>query len=249
MDPESRIQRGKAWPAPAGAVRVRTFEIYRYDPDSGENPRLDTFEVDLDDCGPMVLDALFWIKNKVELDTYLPSLVPRGHLRFLLHEHRWRELARLHTVHFRLGHTGDDLSAGEHADHQGFWSPISLICSRSMRLSSLGSNPRRRILRRNGSSRRRSGARSMAITNASSASVARRAARAIGGTATVFWDPPCSCRLGAGWLTAATREPASDSTTSKTRSGSIDATPFSIAPGLVRRASIPARPSPKSRRC
>jgi succinate dehydrogenase / fumarate reductase, iron-sulfur subunit len=40
--------------------------IYRYDPDSDENPRLDTFEVDLDDCGPMVLDALIWIKNKVD---------------------------------------------------------------------------------------------------------------------------------------------------------------------------------------
>ena len=66
VTPESRIGRGKMWPAPAGAVRVKSFEIYRYDPDSGETPRLDTFEVDLDDCGPMVLDALFWIKNKVD---------------------------------------------------------------------------------------------------------------------------------------------------------------------------------------
>jgi succinate dehydrogenase / fumarate reductase iron-sulfur subunit len=54
------------WSAPAGAKRKKPFQIYRYDPDSGENPRLDTFEVDLDDCGPMVLDALFWIKNKVD---------------------------------------------------------------------------------------------------------------------------------------------------------------------------------------
>ena len=29
-------------------------------------PALDIFQVDLDDCGPMVLDALFWIKNKVD---------------------------------------------------------------------------------------------------------------------------------------------------------------------------------------
>jgi 2Fe-2S iron-sulfur cluster binding domain len=64
--PESRINRGKTWPAPAGAARVKSFEIYRYEPDSGDNPRLDTFEVDLEDCGPMVLDALFWIKNKVD---------------------------------------------------------------------------------------------------------------------------------------------------------------------------------------
>jgi succinate dehydrogenase / fumarate reductase iron-sulfur subunit len=64
--PESRIGRGKTWQAPATATRVKIFEIYRYDPDSSENPRVDTFEVDLDDCGPMVLDALFWIKNKVD---------------------------------------------------------------------------------------------------------------------------------------------------------------------------------------
>ena len=64
--PESRISRGKTWSAPAGAKCVKSFDIYRYDPDSGKNPRLDTFEVDLDDCGPMVLDALIWIKSKVD---------------------------------------------------------------------------------------------------------------------------------------------------------------------------------------
>ncbi len=46
--------------------RVKSFKIYRYDPDSGENPRYDTFELDLDACGPMVLDALFKIKNEVD---------------------------------------------------------------------------------------------------------------------------------------------------------------------------------------
>jgi succinate dehydrogenase / fumarate reductase iron-sulfur subunit len=51
---------------PAGATRTKSFEIYRYDPDSGRGPRVDTFEVDLDDCGPMVLDALIWIKSKVD---------------------------------------------------------------------------------------------------------------------------------------------------------------------------------------
>ena len=66
VEPGSRIKPGRSWPAPAGATRVKAFQIYRYDPDSGENPRLDTFEVHLDDCGPMVLDALFWIKNNVD---------------------------------------------------------------------------------------------------------------------------------------------------------------------------------------
>src|SRR6185436_20100478 len=63
---QSRIERGRAWPAPQSAARVKTFEIYRYDPDSGANPRLDTYHVDLDACGPMILDALIWIKNNID---------------------------------------------------------------------------------------------------------------------------------------------------------------------------------------
>ena len=43
VSPESRIGRGRTWSAPAGATRVKPLEIYRYDPDSGSNPRLDTF--------------------------------------------------------------------------------------------------------------------------------------------------------------------------------------------------------------
>ena len=66
VSPESRIERGRTWPTPTGARRVKTFEIYRFDPDSGANPRLDSYEVDLDDCGPMVLDVLIWIKGKVD---------------------------------------------------------------------------------------------------------------------------------------------------------------------------------------
>ena len=62
----SRIVKGRIWQAPRGATRVKAFEVYRFDPDLEGNPRLDTFEVDLDDCGPMVLDALFWIKNNVD---------------------------------------------------------------------------------------------------------------------------------------------------------------------------------------
>ncbi len=50
----------------AGASRVKQFRIYRWDPESGENPRYDTFEIDLDDCGPMVLDALIKIKNEID---------------------------------------------------------------------------------------------------------------------------------------------------------------------------------------
>jgi succinate dehydrogenase / fumarate reductase iron-sulfur subunit len=57
---------GRVFKAPAGAKNVRVFRIYRYDPDSPENPRLDTYEVDMDSCGPMVLDALIKIKNEID---------------------------------------------------------------------------------------------------------------------------------------------------------------------------------------
>jgi succinate dehydrogenase / fumarate reductase iron-sulfur subunit len=66
VSPHSRIGAGRTWYAPKGATRIKRFEIYRYDPDSDGKPRLDTFEVDLDACGPMVLDALIWIKNTID---------------------------------------------------------------------------------------------------------------------------------------------------------------------------------------
>src|SRR6476646_10979782 len=62
----SRIGLGKDWKAPAGAKRVREFRIYRWSPDDGQKPRTDSYEVDLDTCGPMVLDALIKIKNEID---------------------------------------------------------------------------------------------------------------------------------------------------------------------------------------
>ena len=58
-------RKGRAHTA-EGATRIRKFRIYRWDPETAENPRYDTFEVDLDDCGPMVLDALIKIKNEID---------------------------------------------------------------------------------------------------------------------------------------------------------------------------------------
>jgi len=57
---------GRLYKAPAGATNVRVFKIYRYDPDSTDNPRLDSYEIDMDGCGPMVLDALIKIKNEID---------------------------------------------------------------------------------------------------------------------------------------------------------------------------------------
>src|SRR5690242_15208636 len=62
----SKIGTGITHPPPANATRLRRFHIYRWNPEDGQNPRIDTYPVDLADCGPMVLDALIKIKNEVD---------------------------------------------------------------------------------------------------------------------------------------------------------------------------------------
>ena len=62
----SKIGTGQRFAGPLGATRLREFKIYRWNPEDGRNPRLDTYEIDLDQCGPMVLDALIKIKNEVD---------------------------------------------------------------------------------------------------------------------------------------------------------------------------------------
>ena len=62
----SKVKIGNTYKGPDDAGDVRAFKVYRYDPDSNETPRLDTYEIDLDDCGPMVLDALIKIKDQVD---------------------------------------------------------------------------------------------------------------------------------------------------------------------------------------
>jgi succinate dehydrogenase / fumarate reductase, iron-sulfur subunit len=62
----SKIGVGKTYDHAAGAKRARTISIYRWDPDTGENPRIDKYIIDLDKCGPMVLDAIIYIKNEID---------------------------------------------------------------------------------------------------------------------------------------------------------------------------------------
>lgn len=65
----SRISKGKVYGAQESVESPKKIMVYRYNPDSEENPRIDTFYIDLNKCGPMVLDALVKIKN--ELDSTL----------------------------------------------------------------------------------------------------------------------------------------------------------------------------------
>src|SRR5262245_39494266 len=62
----SKIKPGKSHGGAPGAKNVKQFQIYRYDPTTGENPRVDTYDVDMDNCAPMVLDALIKIKNEID---------------------------------------------------------------------------------------------------------------------------------------------------------------------------------------
>ncbi|OQW90554.1 MAG: succinate dehydrogenase iron-sulfur subunit [Beggiatoa sp. IS2] len=68
----SLVKNGRQVNKVDGAKNVKKFAIYRWNPDTGENPRIDTYEVNLDECGPMVLDALLKIKNEID-----PSLTLR----------------------------------------------------------------------------------------------------------------------------------------------------------------------------
>ncbi len=65
----SVVKKGNYFKASSEAKNIRIFKIYRWDPQTGENPRLDTFEIDMDKCGPMILDVLMKIKD--EIDTTL----------------------------------------------------------------------------------------------------------------------------------------------------------------------------------
>ena len=62
----SVVAKGKFYPAPEGAKAIRRFEVYRWNPDTGENPRIDTYELDADLCGTKILDAIIYIKNEID---------------------------------------------------------------------------------------------------------------------------------------------------------------------------------------
>ncbi len=62
----SKVKSGKKWPKPSGAAKTKSFRIYRYDPEAGGNPRWDTYTIDLARTGPMVLDALIYIKSEID---------------------------------------------------------------------------------------------------------------------------------------------------------------------------------------
>ena len=62
----SKVQRGKTWNEPENKETWKEFQVYRWNPEGDENPRLDSYWVDTERCGPMVLDGLIKIKNEID---------------------------------------------------------------------------------------------------------------------------------------------------------------------------------------
>ncbi|PKP80291.1 MAG: succinate dehydrogenase iron-sulfur subunit [Alphaproteobacteria bacterium HGW-Alphaproteobacteria-18] len=62
----SKVKKGKTWPKPQGATNLRAFRIYRFTPEEEGNPRWDTYWVDMDRAGTMILDVLIYIKNNID---------------------------------------------------------------------------------------------------------------------------------------------------------------------------------------
>ncbi len=74
----STVTEGNVFIAASGATRVKTFRVYRWSPGEDLNPRIDAYEVDVDTCGPMVLDALIKIKNESTRHWLLGGRAERG---------------------------------------------------------------------------------------------------------------------------------------------------------------------------
>ena len=68
----SKIKVGKYYKDKTNSKNLQKVHVYRWDPSTDQNPRIDTYEVDIENCGPKVLDILFKIKNEID-----PSLTFR----------------------------------------------------------------------------------------------------------------------------------------------------------------------------
>ncbi len=219
----SKYVEGKTWPKPAGA-NLQAFRIYRWNPDDGSNPRIDTYYVDRDDCGPMVLDALIWIKNKVD-----STLTFRRSCREGICGSCAMNIMGGNTLACTLGI--DDCKGDAIGIYPLPHMPVlkDLVPDLTSFFAQHAAiepwlqteTPSRRP---NGARRPRSAPSSTGSTSASSAPAARPRARATGGTGTGSSARRRSSRPIAGSSIPATRRRASGSTRCTIRSGSTAAT-------------------------
>ena len=185
--------------AEAGRGRTtREFRVYRWSPDDGKNPRSTPIYIDVDDCGPMVLDGLLYIKNKID-----PTLTLRRSCREGICGSCAMNIDGTNTLACTKGM--DEIKGAvkiyplpHHARRQGpgagphqFLRPASLdraLAEDGFADAGQGMEAEPRGPRRS----------STASTSASSAPAARPPVRATGGTATAISARPCCCRPIAG---------------------------------------------------
>ena len=123
---------GRVFKAPAGAKNVRVFKIYRFDPEAAENPRLDSYEVDMDACGPMVLDALIKIKNEIDPTLSFRRSCREGCPWRLLRRVRRQGRNHRHCREGRQDHGQPAVDAGLHHRWPGRWSRSSTKVDRAL---------------------------------------------------------------------------------------------------------------------
>jgi len=202
---------------------VRRFVVYRFDPDSGDNPSMDTYEVDMDNCGAMVLDALIKIKNEIDptltfrrscregiCGSCAMNVDGRNTLACTVPSDSIRGDVRI----YPLPHMAvvKDLVP----DLTNFYAQYASI--KPWLQTRTPPPPDRERLQSKQD-------QELIDDPAACIPVARPVARATGGTATVISAPrPCWLPI-AGWSTAETRQPVRDWTTSRIHFASIAAIP------------------------
>ena len=181
---------GKTWPKPEHAKRLKEFRIYRWNPDDGKNPQIDTYYVDREDCGPMVLDALIYIKNSID-----PTLTFRRSCREGICGSCAMNIDGPNTL--ACTKAIDDVKAPvkifplPHMPVVKDLVPdLTHFYAQHASIEPWLQDRDARAAKRNGCSRRRTAASSTASTSASCAPAARPRARATGGTATAISAPP-----------------------------------------------------------
>ncbi|HCX87504.1 MAG TPA: succinate dehydrogenase iron-sulfur subunit [Gammaproteobacteria bacterium] len=63
---DSRVTSGQRHNDETGMQQPLVLEIYRWNPDDRDAPRVDQYTIDRATCGPMLLDALIKIKNEID---------------------------------------------------------------------------------------------------------------------------------------------------------------------------------------
>jgi len=219
LAPESRPLKGQKFSAPEGSTNTRTFHVYRWDPDKGENPCIDSYEIDLDDCGPMVLDAILKIKNEID-----PSLTFRRSCREGICGSCAMNIDGTNTLACTkpISSIKGDVKVNPLPHLQVVKDLVPDMSHFYAQYASIKPWIRCRI--RKDYSPRKIAKNWMVYTSAFCAPVAPLPVRATGGMAIVTWGPLFYCKPTVGWLIVVMRIPVSVSMNLTIRSDYIAAT-------------------------